>query len=146
MSMFSQTTEYALRAIVWLAAQGSNPQTTRQIAAATHVPPGYLSKVLQSLGRAGLVHSQRGLHGGFVLVRDPTTIRVIDVVNAVDPIRRIHSCPLELKTHGAELCPLHRRMDDAMAHIEQALSESTVADLLAEPAGSRPLCDSPETS
>jgi Rrf2 family nitric oxide-sensitive transcriptional repressor len=146
MSMFSQTTEYALRAIVWLAAHGSEPQTTHQIAAATHVPSGYLSKVLQSLGRAGLVHSQRGLYGGFALVRDAATIRVIDVVTAVDPIRRIHSCPLELKTHGTELSAMHRRLDDAMAHIEHAFSESTVADLLAEPAGSRPLCDGTEAS
>lgn len=139
--MFSQTTEYALRAIVWLAAHSSEPQTTLQIAAATRVPAGYLSKVLQALGRARLVSSQRGLHGGFTLTRPARKIRVLEVVNAVDPIQRIETCPLGLKSHGKNLCALHRRLDNAIAHIENAFSESTIADLLAEPSNSPPLCE-----
>ena len=58
--MISQTAEYALRAIVFLADQ-AEPRTTQQIAAATRVPPSYLSKVMQALSRARVVHSQRGL-------------------------------------------------------------------------------------
>ena len=139
--MFSQTTEYALRAVVYIAAQQGRPQTTRQIAAATKVPAGYLAKVMQALGRSGLIHSQRGLHGGFTLTRAPEKIRVLEVVNAVDPIRRIESCPLGLKTHGRNLCSLHRRLDGAIAHIESAFSASTVGDLLAESPASRPLCE-----
>ncbi|NUQ01687.1 MAG: Rrf2 family transcriptional regulator, partial [Armatimonadetes bacterium] len=94
--MISQTAEYALRAIVCLAAQPEGRLTTPQIAGATRVPAGYLSKVLQLLGRAGLVRSQRGLGGGFVLARPAELISVLDVVNAVDPIQRITGCPLEL--------------------------------------------------
>ncbi len=139
--MFSQTSEYALRAIVWLAAHLAEPQTTQQIAAATRVPAGYLAKVLQSLGRAGLVNSQRGLYGGFTLTRPPGGISVLEVINAVDPIRRIESCPLGLASHGKDLCALHRRLDDAIAHVEQVFSQSTLADLLAEPSGSQPLCE-----
>jgi Rrf2 family nitric oxide-sensitive transcriptional repressor len=139
--MISQTSEYALRAIVWLADHSSKPQTTHDIAQSTKVPAGYLSKVLQSLGRSQLVQSQRGLHGGFVLARDAESITVLDVINAVDPIRRIESCPLKLESHGTHLCPLHRRIDDAIASIEQAFGDTTIAELLAEPNTSRPLCD-----
>ena len=67
--MFSQTLEYALRIVVYIAGAGGKPATTRQIALATHVPESYLSKVLQGLSRGGLVSSQRGLHGGSVLAR-----------------------------------------------------------------------------
>ena len=141
MSMFSQTSEYALRAIVWLATHFPEPQTTQQIAAATRVPAGYLAKVLQSLGRADLVNSQRGLYGGFTLTRPPGEISVLEVMNAVDPIRRIESCPLGIASHGKDLCALHRRLDNAIAHIERAFSQSTLADLLAEPSGSQPLCE-----
>ena len=141
MPMFSQTTEYALRAVVWLAAHPAQPQTTQQIAATTRVPAGYLSKVLQALGRANLVNSQRGLYGGFTLTRSADTISVLEVVNAVDPIQRIVTCPLGLKSHGRELCALHKRLDGAIAHIERAFSESTIADLLAEPSTSHPLCE-----
>jgi Rrf2 family nitric oxide-sensitive transcriptional repressor len=139
--VFSQTTEYALRAIVWLAAHHGEPQTTLQIAAATRVPAGYLSKVLQALGRADLVHSQRGLYGGFTLTHHPEEICVLEVINAVDPIKRIETCPLGLKSHGKKLCALHRRLDNAIAHIESAFSSSTIADLLAEPSTSSPLCE-----
>jgi Rrf2 family nitric oxide-sensitive transcriptional repressor len=62
--VFSQTVEYALRAMVHLAAEAPGARTTDQIAKATLVPRAYLSKVLQSLIRSGLVHSQRGLGGG----------------------------------------------------------------------------------
>lgn len=139
--MFSQTIEYALRAVVYLASFGDQPQTTQQIAQQTHVPMGYLSKVLQSLGRGRIVQSQRGLHGGFVLTKSPEDISVLDVINAVDPLQRIESCPLSLKTHGTDLCALHRRLDDAIAGIERAFAESSIAVLLAEPSGSRPLCE-----
>jgi Rrf2 family transcriptional regulator, nitric oxide-sensitive transcriptional repressor len=145
MPIFSQTTEYALRAVVWLASHHARPQTTQQIAAATRVPAGYLSKVMQALGRAGLVNSQRGLYGGFTLARPPGSIRVLEVLNAVDPVQRIKTCPLNLKSHGRELCALHRRIDDAIAHIEKAFSESTLADLLAESSNRQPLCEAGKT-
>ncbi len=141
--MFSQTTEYALRIIVYLASLGGKPATTRQIAHFTRIPEGYLSKVLQGLGRAGMVSSQRGLHGGSVLRRPAEEMTILDVVNSVDPLPRIRSCPLGLRTHGVNLCPLHRRLDGAMAQVEKAFAESTIAELLAEPASSAPLCEMP---
>jgi len=52
--VISQTAEYALRSVVYLGSQAGQPVTTQRIAAATQVPAGYLSKVLQGLGRAGL--------------------------------------------------------------------------------------------
>ena len=63
--MLSQTVEYSLRAIVWLASHPDDPQTNQQIANATLVPAGYLSKVMQSLGRGGLVTAQRGKRGAY---------------------------------------------------------------------------------
>jgi Rrf2 family protein len=141
--MFSQTAEYALRAAVYLASQGDQPRTAQQIAEITKVPAGYLSKVMQALSRAQLVHSQRGLHGGFTLAVPAERLTVYDVVQAVDPIKRITRCPLGLKGH-INLCPLHRRMDGAIALVERALKESTIAELLAEPSSKRgipiPLC------
>ena len=144
--MFSRTTEYALRAVVYLAAQSGEARTIVQIAEATRVPTDYLSKVMQNLRRAGLVHSQRGLHGGFTLGVPAAELTVYDVVQAVEPIRRIERCPLGIKDH-INLCPLHRRLDAAMNMVEQALRGSTIAELLVEPARSRgipiPLCPWP---
>ena len=74
-------------------------------------------------------------------------LTVFDVLQAVDPIRRIRGCPLGLKGH-VNLCPLHRRLDHAMGLVEEALKQSTIAELLTEPSQARgipiPLCPWPE--
>jgi Rrf2 family transcriptional regulator, nitric oxide-sensitive transcriptional repressor len=141
--MFSQTVEYALRAVVHLADQAPLPRTTDQIATATLVPKPYLSKVIQGLCRSGIVHSKRGIGGGVVLVKSPAELTILEVVNAVEPIGRIRHCPLGLKTHGIRLCPLHKRMDDALAMVEAAFRDTTLAEVLAEPTMSHPLCELP---
>jgi Rrf2 family protein len=141
--MFSQSVEYALRAVVHLADKAPEPRTTDQIAAATRVPKAYLSKILQGLSRSGLVHSQRGIGGGMTLTKRPDELTILEVVSAVDPIRRIRTCPLGLETHGIRLCPLHRRLDDAMATVEAAFGRTTLAEILAEPSASAPLCEAP---
>jgi Rrf2 family transcriptional regulator, nitric oxide-sensitive transcriptional repressor len=138
--MLSQTVEYSLRAIVWLASHANDPQTTQQIATATLVPAGYLSKVMQSLGRGGLVTAQRGKRGGFLLVRPAAEVSVLEVINTVEPIQRIRECPLGIAAHGSHLCPLHRRLDAAMAMIEKTFRETSIAEVLAEPSTSKPLC------
>ncbi len=142
--MFSQTVEYALRAVVCLAQHSPKACTTDQISEATKVPKPYLSKVLQNLGRSGIVLSQRGIGGGVTLVKAPEELTILEVVNSVEPIVRIHVCPLGLKSHGQALCPLHRRMDDALAAMEKSFQSTTLAELLAEPTNSHPLCESPK--
>ena len=142
--MFSQTVEYALRAVCYLASQSPKACTTEGIAGATKVPRAYLSKVLQSLGRGGLVHSQRGLGGGMTLTKEPKDLTILEVVNAVEPIQRIKTCPLGLSSHGIRLCPLHRRLDNALAMVEKAFGGTTLAEVLSEPTTSRPLCEFPQ--
>lgn len=145
MVVISRTAEYALRAVVHLAAgEGDNPsqsdnpsQTVGQIAAGTRVPAGYLAKVLQSLSRAGLITSQRGMGGGFRLAKSPRDISIYEVLQAVDPVQRIHDCPLALDAHGTNLCPLHKRLDDAMALIEEQFRATTIAELLVAPSGGK---------
>jgi Rrf2 family protein len=141
--MFSQKVEYALRAVVHLAHRAPAPRTTEQIAAATHVPQAYLAKVLQGLAQAGVVRSQRGIGGGISLVKEPSRLTLLEVVNAVDPVQRIRECPLGLASHGVRLCPLHKRLDAALASVEDAFRRTTLAEVLAEPSDSVPLCDFP---
>lgn len=139
--MFSNTVEYALRAVAHLAYEHPQPRTTDQIATATKVPSAYLAKVLQALSRRGIVRSQRGLGGGMTLAIAPEELSLLQVVNAVEEIQRITTCPLGLKSHGVRLCPLHKRLDDALAMVEQAFRDTTLAEILAEPTDSPPLCE-----
>ena len=137
--MISQTAEYALRAIVHLASPHTHPPTTVQIAQAAQILSDYLAKVLRSLSRAGLVRSQRGPGGGHVLTRNPKMMTVLEVVNAVDPLSRILACPLGLKNHP-QLCPLHQRLDNAVAMVEQAFHKTTIAELVSKPSRKKTTC------
>jgi Rrf2 family nitric oxide-sensitive transcriptional repressor len=132
--MISQTSEYALRAVVFLA-ENEPGQTTIAIANATQVPAAYLSKVLQQLAKAGIVKSQRGIGGGFSMLKPPKKLTALDVVNAVDPIVRITKCPLNLEAHAIRLCTLHRRLDEATALMEKAFASTTIAELMTIPRG-----------
>lgn len=139
--LLSQTAEYALRAIVFLADGEEEQYTNQQIADGTRVPSHYLSKVLQALNRGGIVTGRRGIGGGFRLTRSAERISVLDVVNAVDPIQRIETCPLGLKGHGKRLCPLHRKLDDGLATIEESFATTSIRDILSVPSRSHPLRD-----
>lgn len=138
--IISQTAEYGLRAVVLLA-RAEGALTTPQLAEASKIPAHYLAKVLQDLRRAELVSSQRGAGGGFVLGRPPSEITVLEVVNALDPIERITTCPLKLKAHGTNLCPLHRKLDDAMATVQRAFGKTTLEELAATPQTGLAVCD-----
>lgn len=140
MKLLSDASEYALRAVIWLAQEPREPRKVRDIAAGTCAAPGYLVKVLQGLTKAGILSAQRGVRGGFALIRDPKELSILEVINAVDPIERIRRCPLAVEAHKKGLCRMHQRVDDAMAMVEAGFGESTIETLLGEPAWMQSQC------
>lgn len=142
MKLLSDAAEYGLRAVVWLAERPGESAKVREIAEVTHAPAGYLIKVLQALAKAGILSAQRGSSGGFRLQRDPAQLSVFEVINTIDPMERIRTCPLGLQSHGPQLCPMHRQIDDAMAAIEDSFRKSTILNLLSAAASTRPLHES----
>jgi Rrf2 family transcriptional regulator, nitric oxide-sensitive transcriptional repressor len=146
--MISQTAEYALRAMVVLLDR-DNPANSylaaQDIAARAKVPVDYMAKILNALGKGQLVTAQRGRNGGCRAARIASEITVLDIIQAVDPIRRIETCPLGIASHGTHLCPLHRKLDDAIGTVEQAFRCTTIAELLSESTPSKPLCESMRT-
>lgn len=126
--MLSRTSEYALRAVVWLSSHPGELSAGQGIARDTKVPAGYFAKVMQALVRSGLVDARRGRHGGFTLACPPERIRLLDVINAVDPVRRIHGCPLGLARHRV-LCPLHRKLNRIAAQLERSYRGIRISDL-----------------
>jgi Rrf2 family protein len=126
---------------VQLASISPAASTTAELARITQVPPAYLVKVLQALAKAGIVKSLRGAGGGISLINRPQELTILDIVNATDPIQRIRTCPLGLATHGVNLCPLHRRLDAALAQVESAFCATTLAEVIGDPSKIKPLCD-----
>ena len=141
--MISQTADYALRAVFYMAANNDRLLVTQHIAAGTQVPQGYLAKVLQRLHKAGLVTAQRGLGGGYSLSRPANEITIHEVVNAVDPVTRIHVCPIGLTESSASLCSLHEYLDGINAKVERDFKANTVAGILEKRKASTDQCGFP---
>ena len=81
----STKSDYAIKALVRLAlADGTAPVTARDIVAFTGIPPKFLEQVMHDLRQAGLVESQRGKGGGYVIARDPATVSFADVIDLID--------------------------------------------------------------
>jgi len=140
--MISQTSEYALRAIVHLAARKENTPTSAQaISEATKVPVGYLQKILRMMAKRRILTAQRGSGGGFALAKPAASISVLDVLRASETeISRIEKCPLGITGH-TRLCSLHNMLDQQIARAERAFQETSIAELLDGEGGVRPLCD-----
>ncbi len=132
MNVISQSTEYALRALVFLAANREQALPASKISKHTGVPVHYLGKVLKNLVRTGILRARRGPGGGFAFSCAPDSITVLDVVNAVDPLEHVQRCPLGRDPHGGILCPLHRHLEQAIIGIENAFRAATIGQLATE--------------
>jgi Rrf2 family protein len=129
--LLTTTAEYALRALVELAA--SPPAVAvraADLAVRTGVPEAYLSKVLRRLVNSGLLHGTKGHGGGFMLARPAARIRFVDVFEAVDGMPSSNRCVFgRPKCSESNPCPLHptwSKLKDAF--IEWART-TTLADV-----------------
>ncbi|NND99833.1 MAG: Rrf2 family transcriptional regulator [Pirellulaceae bacterium] len=137
--MFSQTAEYALRAVIWLAEhQNEGPVGNKRIAEDTQVPASYLSKILHDLASAGFLSSRRGVGGGFRLIISPDVLTLLDVINAVDPLKRIEPCTHSSEVGFGQLCPMHQRLDEAIESVERTLGNSTIREMIQTPVTALP--------
>ena len=128
--MFSQTAQYALRAIVCLAIHSEGSLTVGQLASMTRVSPEYLSKVMQTLVRADLVASKPGKAGGFSLRVPPDKLSILAVIEAIDPPPAGEPYPLDIQSYGSVLRPLHQRLAQISATVRRECGKVMVSDLL----------------
>ncbi len=78
--------EYALLALLEMANQYhlQTPLTVSEITAKQAVPERYLEQILGTLRRGGLLKSQRGFGGGYLLAREPNQISILDIVMLIE--------------------------------------------------------------
>lgn len=117
--MITTTGEYALRAMAYMAELPRGQYVlARQMGKELGIPPNYLSKVLQSLTRQGLLESMRGRNGGFRMDRPAKDICLFEVLAAVEPMRRYETCILGQKRCCDETaCPIHFTWKEARGKV-----------------------------
>ncbi len=134
-SPLSQTAEYALRAMSYLAGQPRGTAlTARDLSDAASIPAHYLSKILRKLVEAGLLSSQKGHGGGFVLTRTPARVRLADILAAVDELPTSDRCAFGWGScDSRHPCPLH----DAWLRLNTSFVQWAERTTLAQVAGTR---------
>jgi|GEM_PF-149062 len=107
--IITRATEYAIRAILYMAAQPSGEIVyKRDICKAQEITPAFLTKILQPLIKEGIVGSQRGVGGGFFLTKEPSEITLLDVVQTQEGPVYLNQCLIEPGTCSREFfCPAH---------------------------------------
>ena len=130
--MLSQTAEYALRAVLAIAAEpDGQPAGAGRLAGVLGIPQNYLSKTLHQLARAGVLESTRGKLGGFRLARSAEQISLLDVVEPFDDITGRRTCLMGravCSDHNA--CAAHERWKRVAEQTAEFFRGTTVGDLV----------------
>ncbi len=127
----SARADYAVRALTELAARSGESVTAESISKAQSVPLKFLLGILGELRRAGLVRSQRGPAGGYLLDRDPYSITVADVMRAVDgPLASVQDAKPEDVSYPGPAARLRDVWIAVRASLRSVLEAVTIGDLL----------------
>jgi Rrf2 family protein len=127
----TRQTDYAIRAVLYLAKHGSSQRVaTSTVAREMKIPASFLAKIISQLSIAGLLHTSRGARGGVSLAREPKDITVLDVVEAIDGPILLNECVAEPGTCSFEEdCPLHPIWHEAQEQLVQRLRNTNFASL-----------------
>jgi Rrf2 family protein len=126
----SAKADYAIRAMVELAAAGEGPLKGERIAQAQEIPIRFLENILVDLRRGGLVASQRGSEGGYWLARPAAEISLADVIRAVDgPLASVRGRRAEQLSYAGSAEPLREVWIAVRASLRGVLEAVTLADV-----------------
>lgn len=126
--MLSQTSEYALRAMIHLAQHEDEwPIPVKIIAAKTGIPPKYLSKILGDLARAGVLSATRGKLGGFRMVQSPQRTMLLEVMAPFERFEH-RRCPFRNKEcDESDPCLAHDRWKHVVEAYQGFLGRNSVS-------------------
>ena len=129
--IFSKKCEYGMQAILYLAAQAKGSLiSSDEISKVLKIPREFISKILQSLRESGLIFSTKGKAGGFGLAKDPSRIKLIDVVAAIDGLGIFNSCVLGFPECSPDHpCPVHNTWGALRTQTYDMLNLETVDKL-----------------
>lgn len=142
--ILSQTAGYALRAVLYLAGREGTPTKVDDVARELGVPKNYLSKILHTLARSGLLTSVRGPGGGFSLARPASDVTLMEVVGHFDTVSREDQCLLGSKTCGdGQPCAAHARWSRVQSQVRDFFEMTSVSELASMPGAIRTEAERP---
>lgn len=126
--IFSKKCEYGLQAVLYMAAKEPGCVCpSDEIADKLQIPKEFVSKILQSLTESGIVDSKKGKSGGFLLAKNPSKIRLIDIVTAIDGLELFNSCVLGFPNCSPDQpCPVHDKWGELRTKAYNMLTDETL--------------------
>jgi len=134
--MLSNTSKYAIRAVIYLAVYATNNKRIgiKKIADSLEIPSPFLGKILQVLVRRKFLSSTKGPHGGFGLGRDPDNITLYDIIIEMDGDDLFNSCLLgtgscdDHKEKGI-YCAIHDDFEEVRGQMVEMYKKRTIGEL-----------------
>lgn len=139
MFKFSKKADYGLMAVQYIASiqygdvAGARLVNTKEIAEEYQIPVELLAKVLQTLAKHGIIESQNGPKGGYLLARNARAITIAQVLEAIEGPLAITDCYHEKEASSClqhEHCNIRTPLLKVQSSIQQLLNSMTVADML----------------
>jgi Rrf2 family protein len=127
--------DYALMAMKHLAEHSDEGSfSAKDVADAFSIPPEALAKILQRLAKAGLLHSQHGINGGYMLARPAQTISAFEVIRAIDGPLFITSCvTVRGECDQSDRCNIREPLRKVNESIEAVLRRIKISHMREEP-------------
>lgn len=130
----NQATDYSFRVVLYLSTLPRGEVVEAQTIAQTQcIPMRYLFKIMPSLTRAGIITSQRGVGGGYVLAKDPAEISLLDVIEAIEGPIRLNRCFIDehyCSRNGPPDCPVHQALAGIQQRLNADFNKVVFSDLL----------------
>lgn len=126
----SAKADYAIRAMVELAAAGDGPVKAERLAQAQAIPLKFLENIMTDLRQSGLVRSQRGTEGGYWLAKPAKGISLADVIRAVEgPLANVRGSAAEELEYAGSAEPLQAVWVAVRASLRSVLETVTLDDV-----------------
>ena len=130
----TRAADYAVRVMIQLSASPADGRVSLPaLARTTGAPESFLSKVLQSLARAGLISSRRGQAGGFRISQRGRVASMLEVIEAIEGAIRLNVCMVPGRSCSRKVqCPAHPVWVETQRAMLAVLSGTSIADMAAQ--------------
>jgi Rrf2 family protein len=130
--VITRATEYAIRAVLYLSKQPAGEIVYKKdICQNQDITPAFLTKILQPLIKAGIVGSQRGVGGGFFLLKNPSEITLLDILRAEEGPLPLNHCLVDVNVcNRDQACAVHDAWRDIREEMLALLNRYTFAKLV----------------
>lgn len=134
MKLITRDTDYAVRALLYIAASSNQLVTTTELVENLNMPRPFTRKILQILQKRGFLRSVKGNRGGFSLARSPGKIYLQDLMRTFQGEITMVECVFRKKIcRNRKTCPLRRELKNIEEYVIKKIDAITIKSLLRQP-------------